>query len=102
MTVVSLYQSHIKTTLGWQKKNRRKGIITVKIHSTDFYMRRQLSYVWYLKKILDVTPNLKWSVVRRGWGRGRYTLFKYLKKVFFVFVKKIGCYNLSKTTQTIK
>ena len=28
-------------------------------HETTF-----LSYVWHLKETLDVTPNLKWSVVR--------------------------------------
>ena len=37
------------------------------------------SYVWHLKETLDVTPNLKWSVVRCA--------TPYLKSVFCVCMK---------------
>ena len=42
MTAVSLHQSHKKSTLGWQKENGSKGIITIKSHSitNDIHMRR--------------------------------------------------------------
>ena len=33
MTTMSLYESH-KSNLGWQKENGKKGIITIKNHST--------------------------------------------------------------------
>ena len=44
MTVMSFQQSHEKSTLGWQKENRSKGIITIKNHSitNDIHMRRHL------------------------------------------------------------
>ena len=42
MTFVSLYQTHKKSFLVWQKKNERKGIITIKSRSTteDIHTRR--------------------------------------------------------------
>ena len=42
MTVVSLHQSHKKSSLGWQKENGSKGIITITSHSitNDIHMRR--------------------------------------------------------------
>ena len=42
MTFVSLYQTHKKSFLVWQKENERKGIITIKSHSTtkDIHTRR--------------------------------------------------------------
>ena len=50
MTVVSLHQSHEKPTLGWQKENGNKVIITIKGHSitNDVQMRQ----------------HFQWSVVR--------------------------------------
>ena len=39
------------------------------------------SYVWHLKETLDVTPNLKWSVVRCA--------TPYLKSVFCVCMKNL-------------
>ena len=39
-------------------------------HETSFYHKRYShettlsSYVWHLKETLDVTPNLKWSIVK--------------------------------------
>ena len=66
MTVVSLHHSQKKSTLGWQKENSSEGIITISSHSitNDIHMRRYSSYVWHLKETLDVTPKLKWSIVR--------------------------------------
>ena len=42
MTVVSLHQSHKKSTLGWQKENGSKVIRTLKSHSitNDIHMRQ--------------------------------------------------------------
>ena len=44
----------------------KPSIITIKSHSitNDIQIRRLFQVVWYLKETLDVTPNLKWSVVR--------------------------------------
>ena len=77
MTVVSLHQSHEKSTLGWQKENGSKGIITIESHSITNDIS---SYVWHLKETLDVTPNLKWSVVRCA------TPYSNISKKSFVFV----------------
>ena len=41
MTVASLHQRHEKSTLGWQKENGSKGIITIKSNSikNNIHMR---------------------------------------------------------------
>ena len=48
MTVVPLYQNRKISTLGWQKENGRKGIITIKGHSTtnDIHMRRHFQVMF--------------------------------------------------------
>ena len=66
-------------------------------HKRYAYDTTLSSYARYLKETLDVTPNLKWSVVRCT-----TTLPKHLKKMSFVFIWKIGYYYLSKTIQTFK
>ena len=38
------------------------------------------SYVWHLKKTLDVTPNLKWSIVRSATPYSNISK-KYLKVI---------------------
>ena len=44
----------------WKQK------ITIKSHSNtnDIHMTQHFQGFWHLKETLDVTPNLKWSVVR--------------------------------------
>ena len=48
MTVVSLQQSHGKSTLGWHKENGRKANITVKSHSNtnDIHMRQKFQVMY--------------------------------------------------------
>ena len=47
----------------WKKRyyNHKKSFN----HKQYSHEKTLLSYVWHLKETLDVTPNLKWSVVRR-------------------------------------
>ena len=42
MNVMSLHQNHKKSTLGWQRENETKGIITIKSHSiiNDIHTRQ--------------------------------------------------------------
>ena len=42
MTAVPFHQGHEKSASGWQKENGRKGIVTIKSHSTtnDIHMRQ--------------------------------------------------------------
>ena len=42
MTVMSLHQSHEKSTLGWQKENGSKGILIIKSYliTNDIHIRR--------------------------------------------------------------
>ena len=98
MTVVSLHQSHEKSTLGWQRENGSKGIITLKssfIHKRYSHETTLSSNVWHLQETSDVTPNLKWSV-----EIVRCALLKHYKRASFVFIWKIGYHYLSKTTRS--
>ena len=55
--------SNKKSTLGWQKENGSKGIITIKSHSiiNNIHMRRHFKVI---RETSNVTPNLKWSIVK--------------------------------------
>ena len=67
MTVVSLHQSHKKSTLGWRKEKWKQRYYNHKKslnHKRYSHETTPSSYVCHLKETLDVTPNLKWTVVR--------------------------------------
>ena len=50
-----------KIYFGVAERKWKKGIITIKVIQPQTTFS---SYVWHLEETLDVTPNLKWSVVR--------------------------------------
>ena len=86
MTVMSFQQSHEKSTLGWQKENRSKGIITIKNHSitNDIHMRR------HLKLCVTSEGNFRCnSQPGMVSSEVHHTLLKHVEKCFLCLYQKL-------------